>query len=160
MTADGTFVDTAVAQGGGGAQQRGPSRSQRRESEKEDKDRRKREESKAKSAARHAGEGKNGCCAGVNKLHIFMLLVMFGPAIFPFLLLGGDFLASTPAGVAAYNGCIDIGLCSSYHDQLAAIYERENPKKVSGVGTLLKKWKGKEAQVSGPVWAPPMAPAG
>lgn len=135
VTSDGVFV--AVGAGGAPAEQR-PSRAARRDAEKEEQKREKRRESK------RGGDGKKG---GIRLLPTIMLLVMFGPAVFPIVLTGYDFLANTSLGLAIYDGCIDIGLCTTYHDQLKAIYERENPKKVKSVGKLLKKWKGKEAQL-------------
>ena len=72
---------------------------------------------------------------------------MFGPAIFPVMLMGWDFLASTSVGIALYDGCIDVGVCTTYHDQLKAIYERESPKKVKNIPRLLKKWRGREGQL-------------
>lgn len=138
VTADGVFVP--VGAGGGTAEQR-PSRAARREAEKEEREREKREK---RRESKRGGEDKKG---GIRILPAIMLFVMFGPAIFPIMLTGYDFLASTSVGLAIYDGCIDVGLCTTYHDQLKAIYERENPKKVKGVGKLLKKWKGKEAQL-------------
>ena len=72
---------------------------------------------------------------------------MFGPAIFPVMLMGWDVLASTSVGIALYDGCIDVGVCTTYHDQLKAIYERESPKKVKNIPRLLKKWRGREGQL-------------
>jgi hypothetical protein len=145
VTADGMFVAAGAGGGGGGgggAQQR-PSRAARREAEKEEQERAKREKRKAESK-RGGSEEKKG---GIRLLPTIMLFIMFGPAIFPVFLTGYDFLASTSVGVAIYDSCIDMGVCTTYHDQLKAIYERENPKKVKNVGKLLKKWKGKEAQL-------------
>lgn len=137
VTADGVFV---AAGAGGGAVQR-PSRAARREAEKEEQERAKREK---RRESKRGGEEKKG---GIRLLPTIMLCIMFGPAVFPILLTGYDFLANTSVGLAMYDSCIDIGLCTTYHDQLKAIYERENPKKVKSVAKLLKKWKGKEAQL-------------
>ena len=46
-----------------------------------------------------------------------------------------------------HDGCIDAGVCTTYHDQLKAIYERESPKKVKNIPRLLKKWRGREGQL-------------
>lgn len=138
VTADGVFV--AVGAGGATAQQR-PSRAARREAEKEEQERAKREK---RRESKRGGDDKKG---GIRLLPAIMLFIMFGPAIFPIMLTGYDFLASTSVGLAIYDSCIDVGLCTTYHDQLKAIYERENPKKVKSVGKLLKKWKGREAQL-------------
>jgi hypothetical protein len=138
VTADGVFVPLG---GGGGTAEQRPSRAARREAEKEEREREKREK---RREGKRGGEDKKG---GIRILPTIMMCIMFGPAVFPIMLTGYDFLASTSVGLAIYDGCIDVGLCTTYHDQLKAIYERENPKKVKSVGKLLKKWKGKEAQL-------------
>ena len=131
--ADGTFVAA-----GGAPTQRPASRARRREAQKEEEERAKRDRKRSSAKG-----GKKG----VNPLHMAIFFMMFGPAIFPIAALGFDALGNTSLGVAAYESCIAIGMCSTYHDQLTAIYQRENPKKVKGVASILKKWRGKEAQL-------------
>jgi hypothetical protein len=146
---DGVFVP---AGGGGGATQQRrpsaglPSRAARREAEKEEAERAKKEKKKreSKRGSKDEEKEKEG---GIRILPTIFMIIMFGPAIFPIVMAGADFLGNTSVGLAIFDGCVDVGVCTTYHDQLKAIYEENNPKKVKGIGKLLKKWKGKEAQL-------------
>ena len=144
VSMNGVFVPAGGGGGGGGGAQQRPSRSQRREAEKEEAERAKRDK-KRESKRGSKEEKKEG--GGIRILPTIFMIIMFGPALFPIIMAGGDFLGNTSVGLAIFDGCVDVGVCTTYHDQLKAIYELNNPKKVKGIGKLLRKWKGKEAEL-------------
>jgi hypothetical protein len=76
-------------------------------------------EKEKRKAEKSAARGKkNG--SGIKCLPLVMLFVVVGPAVFPVLMQAMELVGNSAVGLAAYDSCIQVGLCSTYRDQLIA----------------------------------------
>ena len=143
-------MPTPIREHGYGGDEDEGNRAERRAAAKEKERRRK--------AKDMEDEGEEPPSKGVSWTGIFLMTVMFGPAVFPVLMTISDYLSGTPVGDAmnvvllplgeiAGGGLVAFGLSQSYQQQVEAHYMAHMPEKIGRVTGLLKKHEGKEEQL-------------
>ena len=115
-------------------------------------------EKERKRRAKDAEDEDEAPSKGVSWTGIFLMAVMFGPAVFPVLMMVNDYLAGTPIGDAMTlvlapvgeimgGGLVAFGLSQSYQQQVEAFYMEHSPDKIGRITGLLKKFEGKEEEL-------------
>ena len=82
---------------------------------------------------------------------IILIVMMFGPTLFPAVAWLWGVVGSTPVGLAISNGVYtvssSIGLVQTYQQEVEAFYREHNPGKLGTVPALLRKYEGREKQM-------------
>eukprot|EP01050_Picozoa_sp_SAG11_P013575 SAG11_NODE_1596_length_4611_cov_3.725842_1_plen_341_part_00 len=94
-------------------------------------------------------DGKNVC------LNRFFFFLMWGPGMLSVLMFGYELVQASGTMTALHDGvCVNIGLCTSYAQQLEEIYDGytgfrrvEQLARIKAIPKLLQKWRGKEASL-------------